>query len=231
MKSNHGSYIRSYVRRQGKMTKAQRDALERLHSVYCLPWQDGTEIDLGRVFPGKERVILEIGFGMGTTTAIIAEAHPEIGYLGVEVHTPGVGKLLWEIEKRGIENLRIVHDDAIPLLSSGLPQESLDGIHVFFPDPWPKKKHHKRRLISPSFARILASRLKVGGYLYLVTDWEDYAIRMLEVLSQVPELRNPHDGYAPPQLWRPETSFEGKGKKANRPIRELVFTKSTNSSS
>jgi tRNA (guanine-N7-)-methyltransferase len=218
-------YIRSYVRRQGKMTKAQRASLESLKSIYCVPWLENEFLQLEKLFPEKIGIILEIGFGMGSATAQIAEKNPHIGYLGVEVHTPGVGKLLWEIKQHRLENIRIIHGDAVPLLQIGIKEKSLDGIHIFFPDPWPKKRHHKRRLLTPEFCRILASRLKPSGYIYIATDWEDYAYWILEVLSTVSELSNPYKDFSPQQTWRPETTFETKGKRANREIREILFKK------
>ena len=217
-------YIRSYVLRQGKMTPAQRDACSRLKVGYVLPFHPGY-IDWMAVFPEQEKRVIEIGFGMGVATALVAEANPETGYLGIEVHTPGVGRLLLEIEKRGIGNIRIIHHDAVPVLDSMIPPGSVDGFHVFFPDPWPKKRHHKRRLINRDFAGLLHSRLKKGGYLYVVTDWKEYADRMAEVLDSESRFVISSDGNTPVPPWRPETSFEKKGRLAEREITELYYIK------
>ena len=225
MDNERNAYIRSFVRRQGKMTKAQRESLEHYKTDYCLTWTEGYLIDLTQIFPDKTTVVLEIGFGMGISTAIIAEKNPQIAYLGVEVHTPGVGKLLWEINHRGLQNIRIYHGDVVPFITSGLAENSLNGIHIFFPDPWPKKKHHKRRLLNQEFSSVLSSRVKPGGYIYIATDWEDYAIQILESFSQIKDLYNPFTEFANTLNWRPETVFEKKGKKANRIIREIFFKK------
>ncbi len=218
-------HIRSFVRRQGKMTPAQKEAYESLRNAYVIPSDERKILDLDELFPGKPKRIVEIGFGMGRATAIIASENPETAYIGIEVHTPGVGKLLWEIRERKLGNIRILHDDAVPALREMVPAESLDGIHVFFPDPWPKKRHHKRRLLSPEFAGLAAGRLKTGGYMYVVTDWDDYAESILHVLEETKSLKNPHDGFAPAQSWRPLTAFERKGRDAERPIREILFLK------
>lgn len=207
------------------MTAAQRDSLNRLSARYVLPFDETVETDFRTTFPGMERYVLEIGFGMGTSTAIIAEENPRVGYLAVEVHTPGVGKLLWEIEQRGLENIRIIHADAVPVLRR-LPWQSLDGVHIFFPDPWPKKRHRKRRLLCPEFIVLLAEKMRNGAYLYLTTDWEDYAEQMLSVIETSGLFKNLHEGFAPSIPWRPETAFERKAKAANRRVWELFFAKS-----
>ncbi len=216
-------HIRSFVLRGGKMTPAQRRAYEDLRTDFVIP--GGGRLDLDRLFPGRPRRILEIGFGMGEATAAMAEANPDTGYIGMEVHPPGVGKLLWEIRRRGLRNLVILEEDAAVALESRIPDSSLDGIHIFFPDPWPKKRHHKRRLISPGFAATAAAKLRAGAYILVVTDWEDYAETILSVLGGVESLDNPHRGYAPPQSWRPRTAFESKGREAGREIREILFRK------
>ena len=155
--------------------------------------------------------ILEIGFGMGETTAAIAQAHPQNDYLGIEVHTPGVGALLRRIETLGLANVRVVQHDAVDVLEHMLPDRSLDGVHVFFPDPWPKKRHHKRRLLQPDFVRLLAARMKPGAYVHVATDWEGYALHALEVLAAEPRLANTTHGFAPGPAPRPETKFERRG--------------------
>jgi tRNA (guanine-N7-)-methyltransferase len=183
------------------------------------------------LFGNVHPVTVEIGFGMGIATAIIAERNPGKNYLGIEVFRPGVGRLLWEIGQRSLSNVRVIEHDAAEVLPC-LPPCSLAGIHLFFPDPWPKKRHHKRRLVSRPFTELLASRLEPAGYLYMVTDWEDYAFWALEELSRTPGLENPWaggagGGFAPPQAWRPETKFEKKGIEEARRVWELYFTAAT----
>lgn len=216
--------VRSYVVRPGRITNLQKRSLETLADRYCLD-AGGGEIDFSELFPNAARVVVEIGFGMGMATAEIAEANPDTGYLGIEVFRAGVGKLLSEIERRGLENIRIVAHDAAEVFRSMISDDSLDGVHIFFPDPWPKKRHHKRRLIQPPFVELLTRKLKPGGYVYTVTDWEDYAEQLLLVYGASPALRNPHHGYAPPLAWRPKTKFERKGLAANHSIHEVYCTK------
>jgi tRNA (guanine-N7-)-methyltransferase len=161
---------------------------------------------------------------MGIATAEIAGAFPEKNYLGIEVHRPGIGRLLWEISERHIGNIRIIEYDAAEVLAEMIPDGFAEGIHLFFPDPWPKKRHHKRRLITRPFTDLLARRLRPGGYLYMVTDWADYGDWALGELSSTPGLINPYRDFAPPQPWRPLTKFERKGLQENRRIWELYFT-------
>ena len=216
--------IRSYVIRSGRMSPLQQRSFDTLSALWCLPFRE-EELNLRSVFPAGE-IILEIGFGMGTATAEIARRNPDKNYLGMEVHKPGVGKLLAEIESRGLSNVRIIHFDAVRVLEQMIPPGGADGFHIFFPDPWPKKKHHKRRLIQPDFVRLLLSRLKEGGYIYCVTDWEEYGLQMLEVLSSFPELENPAGtGWAESPVWRSQTAFERKGLAKDHPIREVFFRK------
>jgi tRNA (guanine-N7-)-methyltransferase len=214
--------IRSYVLRQGRMTDAQRAARERLTSRYGIAF-DPVPLVFERVFGRSAPCVLEIGFGMGETTAEIAAAHPEIDYLGVEVHAPGVGSLLRLIEQRALANVQVIQHDAVQVLTHMIAPECLHGIHIFFPDPWPKKRHHKRRLLQLPFARLAAARLAPGGYLHLATDWQDYADWMLEVLAQVPELRNTADGFAPRPAYRPLTKFERRGMRLGHAVRDIVF--------
>ena len=216
--------IRSYVLRQGRVSDAQRRAVDELLPRFGEPFQRAP-LDLERLFGRAAPKILEIGFGMGETTAAIAQAHPENDYLGIEVHTPGVGALLKRIAELGLANLRIVQHDAVEVLEHMLAPASLDGVHLFFPDPWPKKRHHKRRLIQPVFAALLASRMKPGAYLHAATDWEDYAAQMLEVLRAEPALRNTADGYTQRPATRPETKFEQRGLKLGHRVWDLVFEK------
>ena len=202
--------IRSYVLRQGRVSDAQRRAVDELFPRFGVPFQS-TPIDLDRVFGRRAPKILEIGFGMGETTAVIAQAHPEIDYLGIEVHTPGVGALLKRIAALGLSNVRVIQHDAVEVLRQMIGPQTLDGVHVFFPDPWPKKRHHKRRLIQPPFVALLASRMKPGATLHLATDWEDYALQILEILSGEAALRNTAGGFAERPDSRPQTKFEDRG--------------------
>lgn len=219
-------HIKSYASRPARMSDHQRRAYDRLCGRYCVP-RAKHPVDPHELFAEPERMlVLEIGFGMGAATAELASAFPRTNFLGVEVYKPGVGKLLSRIEERGLENVRIIHDDAIMTLEEMIPPATLDGIHLFFPDPWPKKRHHKRRIVRPALTRLMTDRLKPGGYLYMVTDWEEYAHVALEVLEETPGLSNPCDGFAPPREWRPRTAFEEKGRRARRPILELYFLRS-----
>jgi tRNA (guanine-N7-)-methyltransferase len=215
--------IRTYVLRAGRMTDGQKRAIDELGPRFCIPFDAGRKIDFAAAFGDRHPVVAEIGFGMGQATWRIATDNPGTNYLGIEVHTPGVGKLLSELGGRGIANVRILHHDAVEALERMIPLASLAGIHVFYPDPWPKKRHHKRRLIRPGLADLLASRLAPGGYLYFVTDIEGYASWSLDVLSRTPGLRNRFDGFAPRQEWRPETKFEVRAARDGRGAWELVF--------
>jgi len=214
--------IRSYVLRQGRLTDAQRRASAELLPRFGIPYSR-EPLDLDRVFGRAAPKILEIGFGMGETTARIAASHPDNDYLGIEVHAPGVGSLLQRIAAPGLSNVRIIQHDAVEVLESMIAPACLDGVHVFFPDPWPKKRHHKRRLIQPPFVALLASRMKQGAYVHVATDWEDYAQQIMEVLSIEPLLANTADGYAPRPGQRPLTKFEDRGLKLGHGVWDLVF--------
>ncbi|MBV6476726.1 MAG: tRNA (guanosine(46)-N7)-methyltransferase TrmB [Rhodocyclaceae bacterium] len=216
--------VRSYVLRQGRVSNAQARAHQALLPRYGITYSNQS-LDLERTFGRAAPKILEIGFGMGETTAAIAAAHPENDYLGIEVHTPGVGSLLKLIGERGLANLRLIQHDAVEVLREMIAPESLDGAHVFFPDPWPKKRHHKRRLVQTDFVALLASRLKPGGYLHLATDWQEYAEQMLAVLSAEPRLENTADGFAPRPDYRPQTKFETRGLKLGHGVWDIVFRK------
>jgi tRNA (guanine-N7-)-methyltransferase len=217
-------HIRSFVLRQGRISNAQRRHHDEMMTRIGIP-RAPSPPDFDAVFGRRAPRILEIGFGMGETSAAIAEAHPENDHIGVEVHTPGVGSLCKLIAEKGLTNLRIIQHDAVEVLRDMIPERSLDGIHIFFPDPWPKARHHKRRLIQPPFVALLASRLKPGGYVHLATDWENYAEQMLEVLSAEPSLRNTADGYAPRPAHRPLTKFEQRGLRLGHGVWDLVFRK------
>ena len=180
---------------------------------------------LEAIFGRNAPKILEIGFGMGETTARIAAEHPENDYLGIEVHTPGVGALLKRIDEQALTNVRIIQHDAVEVVTEMLAPGSLAGIHVFFPDPWPKKRHHKRRLIQPAFAELLATRLAPGGYLHAATDWQEYAEHILATLSAVEALENPHGGFAVRPEARPETKFEQRGRRLGHGSWDVILHK------
>jgi tRNA (guanine-N7-)-methyltransferase len=207
------------------MTVGQTRAWERLwpslgRDIVDLP---AGPLDLDEWFGRAAPVILEIGPGMGETTAALAEAAPEVNYLAVDVYQPGLAQLMMRGETAGLKNLRLLRGDAVVLLEQHLPPASLAGVRIFYPDPWPKKKHHKRRLVQPSLVSVVASRLVPGGTLHLATDWEHYAEHMLEVCSAEPLLRNQHDGWAPRPEWRPLTKFESRADEVGRISHDLIF--------
>lgn len=218
------THIRSFVHRRGHITLGQREALETLLDKWSLDYAPkGLDVDaaFGRAAP----LILEIGFGMGETTAKIALARPSDNFLGVEVFNAGVGALLKRIEEHTIPNIRIIQHDAVEVVRDMLAPNSLAGVHIYFPDPWPKKRHHKRRLIQPPFIALLASRLAPGGYIHCATDWEHYAQQMLEVLSGEPLLQNTAADYAPRPAYRPQTKFETRGLRLGHGVWDLIFTR------
>ncbi|MDO4684014.1 MAG: tRNA (guanosine(46)-N7)-methyltransferase TrmB [Lautropia sp.] len=220
----HHRGIRSYVLRRSHFSNAQRDAFERLMPVFGLRYQD-SPLDYTAAFGRAAPVVLEIGFGMGDTTAEIAANAPDINFIAIDVHTPGVGALLKLVEQKGLQNLRVMEHDATEVMANMIAPDSLDGIHVFFPDPWPKARHHKRRLIQPPFVAQLISRLKPGGYLHLATDWQDYADQMAEVLAGFESLSDSAPG---PMLSaslpcpRPSTRFERRGERLGHGITDLI---------
>jgi tRNA (guanine-N7-)-methyltransferase len=216
--------IRSYVLRQGRTTAAQARAQRELAPRYGIPFAP-ERLDLDRAFGRAAPKVLEIGFGMGETTAEIAAAHPATDYLGIEVHSPGVGSLLNRIEALGLGNVRVIQHDAVEVLEHIIAPDALDGVHLFFPDPWPKKRHHKRRLVQAPFVRLLAARMKRGAYLHAATDWEDYAHQILAVLAAEPALENTAAAFAPRPASRPETKFERRGVGLGHRVWDLVFRK------
>ena len=216
--------VRSFVLRQGRLSPAQARACAALLPIFGIAYAPHLP-DLDAAFGRAAPRVLEIGFGMGETTAAIAAAQPATDFLALEVHTPGVGSLLKRIEETGLRNIRIVQHDAVEVLRDMIPPGSLDGVHIFFPDPWPKKRHHKRRLIQSAFVTLVASRLKPGGYLHLATDWQEYAEQMLAVLSAEPALVNSADGYAPRPGYRLRTKFETRGLELGHGVWDLVFRK------
>ena len=214
--------IRSYVLRQGRVSSAQRRAYDTLLPQFGIPFAHDI-LDLDRVFGRTAPKILEIGFGMGETTAQVAARSPENDYLGIEVHTPGVGSLLKQIHERGLTNVRVVQHDAVEVLTHMIAPRAFDGAHIFFPDPWPKKRHHKRRLIQPAFVALLVERMRPGAYLHIATDWQDYAEQILAVLSAERRLRNTAASHAPRPDYRPLTKFESRGLKLGHTVWDIVF--------
>jgi tRNA (guanine-N7-)-methyltransferase len=205
------------------MSPAQQRACDELLPRFGV--DASTPLDFRAVFGNDRPVVLEIGFGMGETTAAIAQAHPQVNFLGVEMHLPGVGALLRRIDAQQLANVRVLRHDAVEVVDRLVPLASLAGIHVYFPDPWPKKRHHKRRLLQPPFVHALALRLAPGGYLHVATDWEPYAAEILASLSAEPLLANSAPGFAPRPAWRPLTKFEQRGLARGHDVRDVVFTK------
>lgn len=220
----HPRTIRSFVRRAGRTTVGQARAVQDLGPRFLVPFQS-TPLDLPATFGRTAPVVLEIGFGMGEATAHIAGLMPEKDFLCCEVHEPGVGALLKRIGEHGLSNIRIVQHDAVEVLNRMVVPASLSGVHVFFPDPWHKLRHNKRRLIQSPLVALLASRLKPGGYLHCATDWEPYAQQMLQVLGDEPQLKNTAEGFAPKPSYRPETKFERRGLRLGHGVWDVVFVK------
>ncbi|WP_245587048.1 MULTISPECIES: tRNA (guanosine(46)-N7)-methyltransferase TrmB [Pelistega] len=216
--------IRSFVHRRAHITPGQQQALDTLMQKWGITYSP-TLLDFEQVFKRSAPTILEIGFGMGETTEKICLTRKDENFLGVEVFNAGVGSMLNRIENSGLTNMRIIQHDAVDVVNHMIPLESLAGIHIYFPDPWQKKRHHKRRLIQSPFVKLLAERLKTGGYIHCATDWENYAEQMLEVLSAEPLLQNTADGYAPKPDYRPQTKFETRGFRLGHSSWDLVFTK------
>ena len=225
---SHHRTIRSFVRRTGRTTLGQAKAFADVGPKFLLAYT-GTPMDFTAVYERDVPTILEIGFGMGEATAHIAALMPEKNFLCCEVHTPGVGALLKRIDEQALGNIRILQHDAVEVIDHMLPLASLDGAHIFFPDPWHKTKHNKRRLIQAPLIAKLAARLKPGGYLHCATDWQPYAEQILEVLAAEPLLVNTADaagdGYAPKPAYRPLTKFENRGIKLGHGVWDLVFTR------
>ncbi|WP_435840733.1 tRNA (guanosine(46)-N7)-methyltransferase TrmB [Streptomyces cinnamoneus] len=224
--SHHERRIRSFQPRRSRVTTGQGEALRRLWPTWGLDIDGLSRLDLGELFGDPELpVVLEIGFGMGEATAQMAAADPGTGILACDVHTPGQGNLLNLAEQKGLNNVRVANGDAIILLREMLAPDALAGLRVYFPDPWPKKRHHKRRLIQPEFLALAATRLAPGAVLHCATDWEPYAEQMLEVLSASPDFENtqPDGGYAPRPDFRPLTRFEGQGLDKGHVVHDLLF--------
>jgi tRNA (guanine-N7-)-methyltransferase len=216
--------IRSYVLRQGRFSRGQQRAYAELMPRLGVPYRR-EPLNFREIFGRVAPTVVEIGSGMGETTARIALENPAFDYLAVEVHAPGVGSLLKQVEESGVTNLRVTQHDAVEVLRDMVAPASLAGIHVFFPDPWPKKRHHKRRLIQPAFAALAAERLAPGGYLHVATDWQEYAEHVLAVLSQTPGLENTAESFAPRPTTRPETKFERRGLRLGHGVWDIFFTR------
>lgn len=215
--------IRSFVLRQGRLTPAQQRAIETNMPRFGVAYSPAL-LDLNALFGrAQSPKVLEIGFGMGDSTAVIAKANPETDYLGIEVHGPGVGNLLRLIEAEQLTNLRLIQHDAVEVLNQMVPDGALDGVHIFFPDPWHKKRHNKRRLIQADFIKMLCSKMKVGAYIHVATDWQDYAEWVLDVLSAEPMLENTSVDYAPRPEYRPLTKFEKRGLNLGHGVWDLIF--------
>ncbi len=218
--------IRSFVLRQGHLTPAQERAFETLWPRFGLDWTPGERIDLAGVFGNQRPVVLEIGFGNGASLAEMAEHDPKRNWLGIEVHSPGVGRLLLEIERRGLDNLRLIRQDAVEALSDGLAPGSLDAVQLFFPDPWHKRRHHKRRIFNSALVRLLAQVIRPGGVFHAATDWTPYAEQMLEILDAASELfenTSTTGRYVARSSTRPPTRFELRGEHLGHPVRDLIY--------
>lgn len=218
--------IRSFVRREGRLTKGQQRALDELFPQYGISLQQGG-IDFDTLFGRQGARILEIGFGSGASLAEMATEHPENDYLGIEVHRPGVGNLLLQIEKQALNNIRVSNDDAVEVLEQQIPDESLDAVYLFFPDPWHKKKHHKRRIVQTAFAQLLHRKLKPGGIFHMATDWENYAEHMMDVMCASAGFENiaGEGSYIARPEYRPLTKFEQRGHRLGHGVWDLIFRK------
>lgn len=219
-------HIRSFALRRGHVSNAQKRAYETVLPRVGVPYS-AQPLDLAQAFGRAAPTVLEIGFGMGDATAAMAAAHPDINFLGVEVFAAGIGALCKHIEERSLTNLRIIQHDAVEVVRDMIAPSTLAGVHIYFPDPWPKARHHKRRLVAQPFVGLLASRLAPGAYLHCATDWQHYAEQMLAVLSQEPQLANAHPDYAPaainPLMQRPTTKFHARGQRLGHGVWDLVF--------
>lgn len=221
----HLRSIRSFVLRTGRMTTGQQRALDEYWSSKGLEREQGL-LDFTQVFGRAAPVVLEIGFGMGLSLVAMAKAAPDRDFIGIEVHRPGVGKLLHAMSEEGVENIRAFCDDAVEVLGQCIADNSLAAVQIFFPDPWHKKKHHKRRLIQPDFVQLLRRKLAIGGVLHVATDWQDYAEYILAVLSAAEGFRNQAGaGYSPRPGQRPKTKFEMRGERLGHGVWDLLFEK------
>ena len=217
--------IRSFALRQGRATAGQQKAIDNVWDVYCLDFNK--TYDYAQVFNRQAPLIVEIGFGNGSSLAAMAEANPDLNYLGIEVHRPGIGHLMMLLEEKGIKNVRIYHHDAIEILEQKVPDNSIAGVHLFFPDPWHKRRHHKRRIVRPSFIDLLNKKLKPHGYFHAATDWENYASEMLKTLNASGNLINTSadNKYCERPEYRPLTKFETRGIRLGHGVWDLIFKK------
>ncbi|NKB34617.1 MAG: tRNA (guanosine(46)-N7)-methyltransferase TrmB [Pseudomonadales bacterium] len=223
--SQHKRPVRSYVIRSGRLTDSQRKALDTHWDAHVVEFKNHS-LDLDKLFPQSGSISLEIGIGMGASLLAMAQQEPNTNFLGIEVHKPGIGKVLHEIESIGLNNLKLICHDAKEVIETGIANQSIDRLLILFPDPWPKKRHHKRRLVQPQFVELLASKLKQEGVLHLATDWEPYAEHMMEVLEANPSLKNEMGtGKYWEQPQRPATKFEARGKRLGHGVWDLLFTK------
>ncbi|MFA5571424.1 MAG: tRNA (guanosine(46)-N7)-methyltransferase TrmB [Sphaerochaetaceae bacterium] len=217
--------IKSYVLRSFSLKPSQQQAIDQYSQEYAIEFDSSKPIDFTSLFNREAETIIEIGFGMGRSTIEIAKQFPHKNFLGIEVFLNGYAHILKELAQHHITNVKVIRFDAVEVLEKMILDNSVDGFHIFFPDPWPKKKHHKRRLIQLPFSTLLQQKLKSGAYIYCVTDWEEYANQMLSVFDQTPNIINVHHGFAPPKTWRPTTSFEKKGLEKKHPINEVWVEK------
>ena len=220
----HPTHIRSFVNRRSHITQGQQEAIDAFLTKWSLAYRPSL-LNLTETFEREAPTILEIGFGMGETTEKIALARPDDNFLGVEVFNAGVGALLKRIEASILNNIRIIQHDAVEVLRDMLAPQSLAGVHIYFPDPWPKTRHHKRRLIQPPLVELLASRMAPGAYIHCATDWEHYAEQMLAVLSAETSLQNTCEGFAPRPEFRPLTKFENRGLRLGHGVWDVIFKK------
>jgi len=223
----HHRQIRSYVLREGRLTAGQQKAFETVWPKFGIEFNRQL-LDLPALFGNDHPTFVEIGFGNGESLAKMAQAHPHNNYLGIEVHRPGVGHLLIKIEELGVENLRVIRHDAVEVLRDGIADAALEGVFLFFPDPWHKKRHHKRRILKESFVKLLAQKIRPGGLFHAATDWEDYAEHMMAELSSASDLFENRSGvgnYAPKPDYRPLTKFEQRGLRLGHGVWDLIFTR------
>ena len=213
--------VRSYRIRGSRITDAQREAKTALQAIHGIEFKQEL-IDLTAIFPRSEKVIMEIGFGMGEATALIAKNHPNNGYIAVDVHPPGIGKLLARIVENDLTNLKIIEDDVHVVLQHMIVDESLDGIHLYFPDPWPKKKHNKRRIVNEGFLQLIHPKIKKGGFIHIATDWVPYAMSIQEVFAASTLFIG---GVIDKPEWRPVTRFEGQGIDKDHAVNDMLYTK------
>lgn len=213
--------VRSYSIRGSRITEAQRDAKTALQAIHGIEFKQEI-IDLVHIFPTSNKIIMEIGFGMGEATAIIAKNHPDNGYIAVDVHPPGIGKLLARIVENDLTNLKVIEEDVHVVLQHMIADESLDGIHLFFPDPWPKKKHNKRRIVNENFLQLIHPKIKKGGFIHIATDWVPYAESIQEVFAASPLFTG---GVIEKPEWRPVTRFEGQGIDKDHAVNDMMYTK------